>query len=66
MPTPPLPSNPSIDNPPAMPEPIRLDLQPDISDEPEEDSVNPDTAAKKMRQGETALRPENSSCLPFF
>lgn len=49
MATPPLPSNPSIDNPPLMPEPIREDPEPDTPDEPDEDPVDPDSSPKKVR-----------------
>ena len=49
MPTPPLPSNPSIDNPPLTPEPIREDPEPDTPDEPEEDPADPDSSPKKVR-----------------
>ncbi len=67
MATPPLPSNPSIDNPPLTPEPIREDPQPDIIDAPEEEPVDPNSSQKKVYgRGETGLCLENPLCLPPF
>ena len=48
MATPPLPSNPSIDNPPLTPEPIRDDPRPEPPDEPEEDPVDSDSSPKRL------------------
>jgi hypothetical protein len=48
MATPPLPTNPSIDNPPLTPEPIRKDPEPDTPDGPEDDPVDPDSSPKKV------------------
>jgi hypothetical protein len=60
MATPPLPSNPSIDNPPLTPEPIREDPEPDTPNEPEEYPVDPDSSPKKVRgRGETDLCLDN-------
>lgn len=67
MATPPLPSNPSIDNPPLTPEPIREDPKPDIIDAPEEDPVDPNSTQKKVHgRSETGLCLENPLCMPPF
>lgn len=65
MATPPLPSNPSIDNPPLTPEPIREDPQPDPPDDPAGDPIEPDPSPKKVHgRGEAGLCLENPFCLP--
>lgn len=67
MATPQLASNPSIENPPLTPEPIREDPRPEPPDEPENDPVDPDSSPKKVRErGQTALCLENPFCLPKF
>ena len=67
MDTPPLPSNPSIDNPPLTPEPIREDPEPDTPDEPKNDPVKPDSRPKKVHgRSKSAFYSENPFCLPPF
>ena len=60
MDTPPLPSNPSIDNPPLTPEPIREDPESDTPNEPENDPVKPDSRPKKVHgRSKSAFYSEN-------
>jgi hypothetical protein len=66
MATPPLPHNPSIDNPPLTPGPIREDPETDTSDDPADDPVEPDSSPKKVRRGESGLSLENPFCLSPF
>jgi len=67
MATPPQPYNPSIDNPPLTPQPIREDPDPDTLDGPKEDPVEPYPRPKRVhRRAESIMCMENLFCLPPF